>query len=140
MPKAELFEFHERKDAFSLLTPASANIEVESVASTLAPSDDVVRFAVRFGPARFKFENVHTLYEPSERFVDEQRKGPYKFWYHYHEIEETDSGTKITDVVHYDIPYSIFGKLVHAIFIKNKLKEIFDFRSAKFKELLNHYS
>ncbi|MHC4608583.1 MAG: SRPBCC family protein, partial [Planctomycetota bacterium] len=59
--KEELFSFHEREDAFSLLTPASANIVVESTASTLAPSDDVVRFAVKFGPLKFWFENVHTV-------------------------------------------------------------------------------
>ena len=29
VPKRELFAFHERDDAFSLLTPASENIEVE---------------------------------------------------------------------------------------------------------------
>ena len=62
VPKKELFAFNERDDAFSLLTPASENIEVESTASTLATSDEVVRFAIRFGPLRFRFENVHTVY------------------------------------------------------------------------------
>jgi ligand-binding SRPBCC domain-containing protein len=70
-------------------------------------------------------------------FVDEQRKGPYKFWYHYHEIEEADDGTKIVDIVHYDIPFSIIGKFMHALYIKSKLNEIFDFRSKKFSEILN---
>jgi ligand-binding SRPBCC domain-containing protein len=71
-------------------------------------------------------------------FVDEQRRGPYKFWYHYHEIEETSEGTKITDVVTYDIPFLILGKILHAIYIKKKLNEIFNFRSKKFSELLNN--
>jgi ligand-binding SRPBCC domain-containing protein len=71
-------------------------------------------------------------------FVDEQRKGPYKFWYHFHEIKEVSGGTKIIDTVHYDIPFSIAGKLMHSIFIKNKLNEIFDFRSERFEEILNN--
>ena len=86
--KQELFAFHERDDAFSLLTPASANIEVESTASTLAPSDDVVRFAVKFGPLRFWFENVHTVYQPFDLFVDEQRKGLFSIWRHEHRFRE----------------------------------------------------
>lgn len=71
-------------------------------------------------------------------FVDEQRKGPYKFWYHYHEIEETNDGTRIIDVVTYDIPFSIFGKIMHKLYIRKKLNEIFDFRSEKFLMILNN--
>lgn len=70
-------------------------------------------------------------------FVDEQRKGPYKFWYHYHEVAEAGEGTKIIDEVHYDIGFSILGKIMHALYIKSKLNEIFEFRSKKFSELLN---
>ena len=92
MSKRELFAFHERADAFSLLTPDSANIEVESTASTLAPSDDVVRFAVKFGPLRFRFENVHTVYQPFDLFVDEQRKGLFAEWRHEHRFKEAGLG------------------------------------------------
>ena len=108
VPKQELFAFHERDDAFSLLTPASENIEVESTASTLAPSDDVVRFAVTFGPLRFWFENVHTIYEPFDLFVDEQRKGLFTMWRHEHRFREAawenDPASVLTDGIVYAHP------------------------------------
>jgi uncharacterized protein (TIGR01777 family) len=126
--KRELFEFHERDDAFSLLTPASANVDVESTASTLAPSDDVVRFAVGFGPFRFRFENVHTVYEPFDRFVDEQRKGLFTEWRHEHRFVqagwEREPATMLSDDIVYAHPLlPLFDP-----FVKHRLGRLFEHR------------
>ena len=126
--KQELFEFHERDDAFSLLTPASANIEVESTASTLAPSDDVVRFAVKFGPLRFRFENVHTVYQPFDLFVDEQRKGLFTEWRHEHRFREAawdgDPASMLTEEIVYAHPLLPFV----SPFVRLRLGKLFEYR------------
>jgi uncharacterized protein (TIGR01777 family) len=126
--KRELFEFHERDDAFPLLTPASENIEVETTASTLAPSDEVVRFAVRFGPLRFRFENVHTIYEPFDLFVDEQRKGLFSEWRHSHRFQEAgwdgDPASMLTDEIAYAHPLLPVLKP----FVKHRLGKLFEYR------------
>jgi ligand-binding SRPBCC domain-containing protein len=64
----------------------------------------------------------------NEYFVDEQRSGPYAFWYHRHSFKETKDGTLMEDAVHYSIPLGIIGKTMHALFVKRKLKRIFDYR------------
>jgi len=61
-------------------------------------------------------------------FVDEQRIGPYKFWYHYHEISEVAGGVRFVDQVNYVLPFGPLGGLAHPIFVKRQLKTIFDFR------------
>lgn len=61
-------------------------------------------------------------------FVDEQRKGPYKMWHHEHHFKEVDGGVEMTDIVSYEIPLGILGRLAHVLFVKKKLAEIFDFR------------
>lgn len=68
-------------------------------------------------------------------FVDEQRFGPYKFWYHYHKIEPTKNGTLVIDQVHYKLPFGIFGKIAHALFVKRMLGRIFEFRKKAFEEI-----
>jgi uncharacterized protein (TIGR01777 family) len=128
VPKEELFKFHERKDAFSLLTPASANIEVESIASTLAPSDDVVRFAVKFGPARFRFENVHTVYEPSELFVDEQKKGLFAMWRHEHRFIEAGWEKRPASMLEDEITYAHPLLPAFDLFVRHRLKGLFEYR------------
>jgi ligand-binding SRPBCC domain-containing protein len=61
-------------------------------------------------------------------FVDDQRIGPYKLWFHYHEITEVENGVRFFDRVTYSIPFGIFGELAHCLYVKPQLKKIFDFR------------
>ncbi len=61
-------------------------------------------------------------------FVDEQRKGPYKMWHHEHHFTEVEGGVEMTDIVSYEIPLGILGRLAHLLFVRKKRVEIFDFR------------
>lgn len=71
-------------------------------------------------------------------FVDDQRIGPYKFWYHYHQISENEEGVEFLDKITYAVPYGIFGEIIHFIYIKNQLRKIFDFRAKETPNILNH--
>lgn len=62
-------------------------------------------------------------------FTDVQEKGPYKLWEHTHTFVENENGVLIKDEVKYQLPFGIFGNIAHALFVKNKLKSIFDYRS-----------
>lgn len=68
-------------------------------------------------------------------FVDEQRFGPYAFWHHKHFLKEVPGGVEMEDIVHYKLPLGFLGRMVHPFLVKPKLKEIFDFREKKLKEL-----
>lgn len=61
-------------------------------------------------------------------FVDEQRVGPYKFWYHYHEVAEVEDGIRFTDRVSYIMPFGPLGEIARAVFVKKQLEGIFDYR------------
>jgi len=62
------------------------------------------------------------------QFVDEQRIGPFRFWHHQHRLREAEGGIEMEDIVHYVMPWGWFGRLVHALFIRDRLETIFDFR------------
>jgi ligand-binding SRPBCC domain-containing protein len=70
-----------------------------------------------------------------EYFVDEQRMGPYRFWYHEHAFEERSSGTLMKDRVTYAIPVGFLGDILNRIWIADRLKHIFDYRRKKIVEL-----
>ena len=72
-----------------------------------------------------------------QSFVDEQRIGPYAFWYHYHELVDQGDTLKIIDRVYYDLPYGPLGKAMHALFVRKTLERIFHFRREKLNELLS---
>jgi hypothetical protein len=41
----------------------------------------------------------------------------------------------MTDIVSYDIPFGVLGKIAQPLIVKNKLNQIFDYRFQKVEEL-----
>lgn len=76
-----------------------------------------------------------TTVKDGEFFVDEQRKGPYALWHHEHHFAASSGGTLCTDIVTYRIPGGIFGRILHTLFIRQKLMEIFSYREKVLKSL-----
>lgn len=69
-----------------------------------------------------------THVEDKKYFIDEQRFGPYSLWHHQHHFKENDKGVEMTDIVHYKLPLGFLGDIAHVLFVKNQLKQIFDYR------------
>lgn len=65
---------------------------------------------------------------PYKKFTDIQLKGPYKLWHHVHTFEDKGDHVIMNDTVEYALPFGILGQLAHSIFVKKRLKEIFDYR------------
>lgn len=70
-------------------------------------------------------------------FVDEQRFGPYAMWHHEHHFEQTENGILMTDIVSYQLPLGILGRLAHVLFVKRQLEGIFDYRLKVVDEIFN---
>jgi len=125
-----LFAFHERPDAFQLLTPASAGVEIHSVATTLEPSQEVVRFTTRMLGLPFHFEMVHTEYDRPALFVDEQRKGLFRSWRHEHRFRDGgwqgDQASVLSDRIEFSHPLA----WLLAPFVRHKLRAMFAQRHA----------
>jgi ligand-binding SRPBCC domain-containing protein len=81
-----------------------------------------------------------THVDSGKYFIDEQRFGPYSLWHHQHHFKEIPGGVEMTDIVNYRMPLGFIGRIVNEIFVKDQLKSIFDFRSAKVEELFGKWS
>lgn len=62
------------------------------------------------------------------RFVDEQRHGPYRMWYHEHHFVAVEGGVEMTDILHYALPFGWLGRLAHWLFVGRQVRGIFDHR------------
>lgn len=76
-----------------------------------------------------------TQVEVGKYFVDEQRVGPYKIWHHQHFLESTPKGTLMTDIISYKPPFGVLGSIANKILIKDKLEEIFEYRTKVLRQL-----
>ncbi len=70
-------------------------------------------------------------------FVDEQRLGPYRFWYHYHEIRPVPDGVMMLDRISYQPPFGLLGRLLHPLYIKKTLERIFNYRQEQLHLILS---
>lgn len=86
---------------------------------------------------KLSWMTVITAVKDQAYFIDEQRFGPYTLWHHKHFFEATQTGTKMTDVVHYALPLGFLGRIMNILVVKNKLKQIFDYRCVKVDEIFN---
>lgn len=84
---------------------------------------------------KINWMTIITVSEENKYFVDEQRFGPYALWHHKHFFEPTETGTKMTDIVHYALPLGFLGRIMNTLVVKNKVKNIFDYRRNTIDEL-----
>ena len=86
-------------------------------------------------PFRWVTEITHV--KEGVYFVDEQRFGPYTFWHHKHFIKKTSNGVIMEDIVDYKLPLGPLGWLAHKLFVRKKVKQIFDYREKALNEIFN---
>jgi ligand-binding SRPBCC domain-containing protein len=72
-------------------------------------------------------------------FIDDQRIGPYRLWHHQHHFREVEGGVEMTDWVHYRMPFGFIGDLVNRLFVEKKIRQIFQFRFEKIKEVFGKW-
>jgi len=84
-------------------------------------------------PTTWVTEITHVV--PQHYFVDEQRVGPYTLWHHQHRIEPSGKGVLMTDIVSYQPPLGVLGRLANALVIRKKLEDIFAFRKQALEKI-----
>ncbi|WP_256007158.1 MULTISPECIES: SRPBCC family protein [Pedobacter] len=82
-------------------------------------------------------EITHVINE--RYFVDEQRFGPFRFWHHQHHFRSIPGGTEMKDLLTYGLPLGMLGSVANSALVRQRLREIFDYRKRKIVELFGDY-
>lgn len=132
----EAWAFIQAPANLDTITPSWLRFEILSEVPDVMDNGLIIEYRIGLpviGRQKWVTEIKHI--KPLCSFVDEQRLGPYRFWYHHHALKEVDGGVLMTDTVHYRLPLGPLGSLVHALVIRNTLKRIFEHRHRRFTEL-----
>jgi ligand-binding SRPBCC domain-containing protein len=118
------------------ITPPDMNFEIIKGGETAMYEGQIIEYHVEFirGLRSLWLTEIAHVRE-RDYFVDEQRIGPYRFWYHEHIFEEAPGGVRMTDRVTYAVPFAIFGDVLNSAWIGKRLERIFEFRRRKIIEL-----
>ncbi len=136
-PREEVFAFFSRAENLEALTPHWLHFSILSPGPISMKAGTRIRYRLRLHGIPLHWESEITAWEPPHRFVDEQRRGPYRRWIHEHQFLEHEGGTKIRDTVQYSVAG---GLLAHRLFVAPDLDRIFEFRRQKVGEIFRQTS
>jgi ligand-binding SRPBCC domain-containing protein len=125
-PLETVFPFFAKPHNLQILTPPWLNFEILTPESIEMCVGTLIDYKLHIRGIPIRWQSEITVWEPPRRFVDEQRKGPYRQWIHEHRFEERDGGTLCTDHVRYAAPG---GALVEKFFIRPDIEKIFAYRA-----------
>lgn len=131
-PRTEIFTFFSDAANLEALTPPWVEFHIATPRPIAINAGALIDYRLRVRGLPVRWQSEITVWEPPLRFVDEQRRGPYRTWKHEHRFEEKDGETLVIDDVRYSVPG---GWLVHKLFVAPDLRRIFDFRERKMLEL-----
>ena len=97
----------------------------------------IINLSLKLNGIRFRWKSQITLWDPPHEFVDEQIRGPYRYWHHTHRFSETEAGTIKEDHVRYTVPGWLMEPLIHRWFVQPRLDRIFDFREKELQAIFS---
>ena len=131
------WDFFSSPKNLAKITPSKMGFKITSGEPEKMFPGQIISYKIKIFPfISSKWITEITQVKHLSYFIDEQRFGPYKMWHHEHHFIKTEKGTKMTDKISYKIPFGFFGRLVHSLFIKKKLIQIFSYRSTILEEKL----
>ncbi len=135
LARKEVFAFFADAANLEHITPPELHFRVLTPQPIPMQRGTVIDYRLRlFGvPVRWQARISH--WQPPIRFVDEQVRGPYDLWKHTHLFHDDGEATIIEDVVRYQLPFGLFGKIFHPL-VRLQLKRIFRFRQSAVRNCL----
>jgi len=126
-PLADAFQFFSNAGNLGLITPAAMGLRIDGVPPAIE-NGTTIDYRLRVGPLRVRWRTRIACWEPNQRFVDVQERGPYRGWWHEHAFRVEAGQTIMEDRVYYAPPFGPLGALAHPFVVAPLLRRIFAYR------------
>lgn len=125
----EAWAFFSTPRNLDAITPPDMGFEIIHCPSDSIHEGQIITYRVQILPGiRVGWVTEIRGVEPGRSFIDEQLAGPYRLWHHRHMFEPVAGGVKMTDQIHYALPFGVAGWVAHRLFVRRKLEAIFRYR------------
>lgn len=137
-PLAEVWDYFCDPRNLNAITPPDLNFTILTPDLPRMYQGQIVEYRVEFIKgigSRWLTEIRHVV--DQRYFVDEQRVGPYRLWYHEHHFTPISNGVVMRDQVTYEVGFGPIGDLLAWAWIDRRLQGIFDYRRRVIAERFN---
>ena len=133
-PVEDVFSFFSDAENLNGITPPWLNFKILTPLPIRMEKNTLIDYSLKLLGLSLTWKTEITVWEPPDRFVDRQIKGPYRVWEHTHLFAKNGGATQMTDVVRYAVPGFVLSPLVHFLFVRPRLEKIFSFREESILE------
>ena len=124
-PLGDVFPFFADPINLQYLTPSWLHFRICSDLPITISIGITIDYRLRLHGVPIRWTSEISVWEPPFKFVDEQRRGPYRLWIHEHTFEEQDGHTTASDRVRYAL---WGGRVVQRLLVRRDLDRIFTYR------------
>ncbi len=131
-PLGEVFPFFSDPKNLQAITPPWLDFRILSGGDLRMREGLRIDYRLRIHGFPIRWQSEITVWNPPWRFIDEQRRGPYRLWIHEHVFEDRGEATVVRDRVVYDV---LGGALIRRLFVARDIENIFAFRQKRLLEI-----
>ncbi len=132
-PLNNVFDFFSDAHNLEAITPPFLRFEVVTPRPIAMQIGTLIDYRLRVRGLPIRWRSEITAWDPPHRFIDEQRRGPYRLWHHEHRFEADGDATMAYDEVTYAVP---LNWLLHG-FIRKDIERIFAYRQEQLEAWFN---
>lgn len=134
----DLFNFHLDSNNITKITPPDTKVYLLNEDTKTYEGKIVKIKTVKFFIPTYWKVKIKKLERPNI-LIDEAVKSPFKYWRHQHIFTPKGDKSELKDIIEYEIPFGIVGKLIEPL-IECDIKKMFEYRHKVTKEILeNNY-
>jgi ligand-binding SRPBCC domain-containing protein len=133
--REKVFKYVSDINNLKTLMEPQYKIELTGPASPMKKAEEYELRVSRFGISVLWGILIEEFCE-NELFRDRQTNGPFSLWVHTHKFEDHGHGTLMTDLIEYDVPFGLFGKLADDLIVRRELASLFNARHVRIQNLL----
>jgi ligand-binding SRPBCC domain-containing protein len=131
-PIDEIFPFFASPQNLQVITPPWLSFEILPETDLKMRKGLLIDYRLKIHGFPLRWKSEITEWDPPFRFVDEQRRGPYRMWHHEHRFEASGSSTIVID----DVRYAVWGgEIIRRLFVARDVEKIFGYRKEKLAKL-----
>lgn len=130
--RESVFPFFADAGNLETITPPWLRFEILTPLPIDMRTGAIIEYRLRLHGIAMRWLTEITEWEPPFRFVDEQKRGPYRKWIHEHTFIESASDCEMRDFVHYE---TTGGWLANRLFVEPNVRRIFEYRAQKLFQL-----
>ena len=133
-PIERVFDLSRSITLHKVSTSKTGEKAIAGVTSGLISKDETVTWQAKHLFKTRQFTSKITEMQSPLLFIDEMINGDFKNFRHQHHFKKVENGTIMIDLVDFESPYAVLGKIVNSIFLKKYIETFLVKRNTTIKE------